>query len=300
MGKKIRDDEEKQIAFDGMKKHFLGREGYGMDLDDSTFLRYLRARNFNFDKAKKMLEDTLTWRDTFGLADLYKGGWSDVIAKENETGKLYVRGYTREGHALVYMKPRYENTSNHDGNLKHLVYNIERAISSMKKRGPIEPSKEKKSGDACSETSSSIWSFDSSGTPPLASRMPDYQEKLAIMIDYEGFSVFNSPPMKTSKETLSILQNHYPERLFRAYLVRPPFIFHGFWSVISPFIDPVTKAKICFVKSDPKQFLEQTKHELDHSVLETCIGGSDSREFDSKVYLDGSFDKDYLSLLDSS
>lgn len=47
-------------------------------------------------------------------------------------------------------------------------------------------------------------------------------------------------------ETLSIFQNHYPERLHHAYLLFPPWLFSGFWRVISPFIDSVTKAKVSF------------------------------------------------------
>jgi len=66
--------------------------------------RYLRARGFEIDKAVLMLKETIEWRKTFGLTDLYDGKWKDIIASENSTGKMYIRGYDREGHAILYMK----------------------------------------------------------------------------------------------------------------------------------------------------------------------------------------------------
>jgi hypothetical protein len=72
------------------------------------------------------------------------------------------------------MKPVLENTHDHDGNMKHLVYSMEKVV-------------------ACGEARK--------GVP---------NEKIILLIDYEGFSLSSGPPMKTSKETLSILQNHYP------------------------------------------------------------------------------------------
>ena len=45
---------------------------------------------------------------------------------------------------------------------------------------------------------------------------------------------------------MNILQNHYPERLGRALVTNVPFYIWGFFKLITPFIDPVTREKIRF------------------------------------------------------
>lgn len=209
-----------------------------------------------------MLQNTVKWRDEFKLKELHEDSWKSIIATENCTGKMYVRGYDKEGHVLIYMKPRFENTNDHNGNIKHLVYTMERAVKCMESNG---------------------------------------QEKLSLVIDYDGFSLMNSPPMKTSRETLSVLQDHYPERLHRAYCIRPPYVFYGFFKVISPFIDPVTKEKLCMLTTaEMNSNSNRLYSDVDRNVLEPCVGGSDERIFDSKKYLSSSFHLDYLSILNQS
>jgi len=252
-------DEKHLEALDHMRTTFAGADGTGMDVDDACYLRYLRARNFKVKKAVKLLHETLAWRKEFGLADV-RDGWRDVIRLENATGKSYIRGYDREGHILIYMNASKENTHDHDGNMKHLVYTMERAINAMKQHNG--------------------------------------QEKLVLVIDYTGYTSAHAPTMKASKETLHILQNHYPERLYRAYCVRPPFIFHAFLGLVSPFIDSVTKKKICLLKDSVMSKPDnQFFTEIDVGVLETAVGGLDPRPFHSSTYLNGPFELDYLSIL---
>lgn len=208
--------------------------------------RYLRARNNDFEQATTMLDNTLLWREEFGLDSIHT--WKEIMLKENVTGKAYVRGRDKQNRPIVWMKPKFENTYEHDGNIKHLVYNLERAV-------------------CCGE----------------ANGFAD--GKLCLIIDFEGYSIMNAPPMKTSMETLNILQNHYPERLAKAYLVRPPWIFHSFYSLISPFIDAVTKEKIVMLSSKKHATLVEN---IEDCYLESSVGGQDSRPFDSAVYLDTS------------
>lgn len=251
---------KEERALNAMRERFGGRDGVGMPVDDALYLRYLRARNFNSDKAIAMLEETLKWRADFGIKNMLAGEWKDTLLKENETAKMYVRGFDNEGHVVLHMKPQYENTKNHDGNIKNVVFTLEKATAIMRRDGR--------------------------------------QEKLVLLIDYEGYSVFNAPPMKTSMETLAVLQNHYPERLFKAYMLRPPWIFNAFWNVIYPFVDPVTQKKINFIPTT-KEILPQLSEFIagGEAAIETYLGGQDDSGFDHHKYLDGAFDLEYNAII---
>ena len=230
-----------------MREAFKNVDGVGLPLDDATFARYLRARGWEKEKAAKMLGETLAWRERFGIRNIHDG-WQKVIEEENATGKGYVRGWSSAGNVLLYLRPEHENTHNHDGNLKHLVYNMERACKCMEADGRAE--------------------------------------KLVLLIDYNNYSLLNAPPMKTSQDTLSILQNHYPERLFRAYCIRPPWIFNAFWTMISPFIDSVTYQKIVMLSGSKEDIGRRLSDDgIPLEQLEANIGGLDRRPFVSKVYL---------------
>lgn len=252
--------EAQTTALNHMRETFNDSNGFGMPMNDETFLRYLRARNFHIEKSTNMLKATLKWREDFQIPKLLTE-WTDIVARENASGKMYVRGYDKEGRVLIYMKPTKENTHDHDGNIKHLVYTMERAVACM----------------------------DAMGTG---------QSKLCLVIDYNGYTTSHAPPMKTSRETLTILQDHYPERLHRAYSIRPPFVFYAFFKIVSPFIDPVTKRKIVMLRDKEMQKPNNQLHtEVDVEVLEPCAGGQDEREFVSKHYLEGAYDLDYRSIL---
>ena len=89
-------------------------EKHGLLLDDRTLLRFLRARKNHVDQAELMLNETLRYRENFGAGDVFTENYFQTIVVENATGKSYCRGFDIDGHLLIYLKPRYENTNNHE------------------------------------------------------------------------------------------------------------------------------------------------------------------------------------------
>ena len=114
-----------------MRKHFDGRDGFGMEMGDSTLRRYLVARKFEIEKAIEMLEKTLKWREKIGVKDMMQN-WMGDMATECATGKIVIRGYDHEGRVLVQAQPKYENTlGQHDANIRHFVFQLEKAVACM-------------------------------------------------------------------------------------------------------------------------------------------------------------------------
>ena len=51
------------------------------------------------------------------------------------------------------------------------------------------------------------------------------------LIDFEGYSYRNAPPVTLAIKTLNILQSHYPERLGLSVCYHPPRLFQITWKV---------------------------------------------------------------------
>ncbi|KAJ7227257.1 CRAL-TRIO domain-containing protein [Mycena pura] len=74
--------------------------------------------------------------------------------------------------------------------------------------------------------------------------MPPGVESLDLLIDYADKA--KNPSFSTARAVLSILQDHYPERLGVALILNVPFLINAFYKLMNPFIDPVTRIKLKF------------------------------------------------------
>lgn len=215
---------------------------------DACLRRYLEARNWNLEKAKKMLEETLKWRSTYKPEDIR---WPE-IAVESETGKVYRAGFhDRYGRSVLILRPAMQNTTSLDAQQRHLVYMIENAILNL-----------------------------SQG-----------QEQMVWLIDFTGWTLSTSVPIKSARDTVNVLQNHYPERLGIAFLYNPPRIFEAFWKIVKYFLDAKTFQKVKFVYPKNKDSVELMKSYFDEENLPTEFGGKamlqyNYEEFSKMMVLD--------------
>ncbi|GAV58876.1 CRAL_TRIO domain-containing protein/CRAL_TRIO_N domain-containing protein, partial [Cephalotus follicularis] len=167
------------------------------------------------------------------------------VAVEGETGKVYRAGFhDRHGRTVLILRPGMQNTTSLDNQIRHLVYLIENAILNL----------------------------------------PEDQEQMSWLIDFTGLSLSTSVPIKSARDTINILQNHYPERLAIAFLYNPPRIFEAFWKIVKYFLDAKTFQKVKFVYPKNTDSVELMRSFFDEENLPTEFGGKAKLQYDHEEF----------------
>lgn len=111
----------------------------------------------------------------------------EYISVENETGKQVILGYDKHARPCLYLLPKNQNTDKSDRQIQHLVFMLERVIDLS---------------------------------------VPD-QETLALVVNFNETRSGQNATLGQAKQTLNILQYHYPERLGRALVINSKLLRAG-------------------------------------------------------------------------
>jgi len=98
------------------------------------------------------------------------------------------------------------------------------------------------------------------------------------MFDLAGWKLSHALHLRKVHTLVQTLQDHYPERLQAALLLRAPMIFSSAWALIKPVIDPVTAAKVAFI-SKKEELDTCVKHGITPAMLPEAYGGKASGPF---------------------
>lgn len=214
-------------------RELLKSLGYSQRLDDSTLLRFLRARKFDIEASKVMFENCEKWRKEFGVDTIFE----DFHYEEKPlVAKYYPQYYhktDKDGRPLyveelgsVNLTEMYKITTQ-ERMLKNLVWEYEAFV-----RYRI----------------------------PACSRKSNYLvETSCTILDLKGISISSAAQVLSYvREASHIGQNYYPERMGKFYLINAPFGFSTAFRIFKPFLDPVTVSKIFILGSSyQKELLKQ-------------------------------------------
>ncbi|KAJ8042969.1 SEC14-like protein 2 [Holothuria leucospilota] len=210
---------------------------------DHHLLRFLRARNFNLKKTEEMFRKDVEWRAQ-NRAVLKDITFPEVVEKYWVGGEI---GCDKEGHiTLVIPLCRIDP--------KGIVYSL-------------------KADEAIKVGIRFIQMF--------YNRMKENSlehgrniEGMTLIFDIEGLSpaFLWKPSMKLFTEVVQIMEQHYPETIKRALVMRAPSLFPVAYNLVKPFIHEETRKKIKFLKGSNWQ--KTILNYVDADILPKHWGGT--------------------------
>lgn len=225
----------KELVSDAHQPHY----------DDHYYLRWLRAREFDIQKAEIMMRKNLLFRRKIG---------ADTILTDYKPHELiekyYPRGYLgpdKEGCPVRFMPFKYLDlrgfvySVKKSEVLKFLTYLFEQDIKEMK--------------EMSEKTGKNI-------------------EKHSYIIDIEGYSfrqATNKDALNMLNEVLKLYEANYPERMKTAYFINAPVYFNFVLNLSKPFLSEATLKKFRLFGKDYKKAL---LNDIDAEILPKFLGGS--------------------------
>lgn len=198
---------------------------------DVSLLRFLRARKWILFDAFDMVIDCLRWRFHSKVQEIVYSGEKLIKKEILQSGKSYFWNIDREGRLIGII-----NAKLHDRNAQTLEETSNFCIYQMElARRLLYPK---------IETVTIIFDLEDA---PLAS------------LDFAG-----------SQFMIKCLQAFYPESMGKCLILNAPWIFWGFWKMVSGLLDPIVAAKVEFIK------VESLSKYIEPERLEKRFNGKNS------------------------
>ncbi|XP_065203554.1 SEC14-like protein 1 [Planococcus citri] len=228
-----------------LKKSFV-HSHKGKLPSDSTLLRFLRARDFNLEKARDLLSHSLIWRKKHNvdqilsdyqmpqvISEYFPGGWHHY---DKDSRPLYI---LRLGQTDVkgLLKSVGEN-----GLLKLAMHVCEEGLKLTEEATRV------------------------SGLPVTT---------WSLLIDLEGLNMrhYWRPGIRALLHIIEIVEANYPETLGHVLIVRAPRVFPILWTIISTFIDERTRTKFLLYGGNDYQEEGGLADYIDPSIVPDFLGG---------------------------
>ncbi|XP_042336755.1 SEC14-like protein 5 isoform X1 [Sceloporus undulatus] len=213
---------------------------------DEHILRFLRARDFNIDKAREMLCQSLTWRKQYQVDYILQTWRPPSLLEEYYTGGWHYQD--KDGRPLYILRLGQMDTK---GLVKALgEESLLRHVLSINEEGQRR----------CEENTNLF------GRPITS---------WTCLVDLEGLNMRHlwRPGVKALLRIIEVVEDNYPETLGRLLIVRAPRVFPVLWTLVSPFINENTRQKFLIYSGNNYQGPGGLVDYLDKDVIPDFLGG---------------------------
>ncbi|XP_054850894.1 SEC14-like protein 5 [Eublepharis macularius] len=213
---------------------------------DEHILRFLRARDFNIDKAREMLCQSLTWRKQYQVDYILQTWRPPSLLEEYYTGGWHYQD--RDGRPLYILRLGQMDTK---GLVKALgEESLLRHVLSINEEGQKR----------CEENTNLF------GRPITS---------WTCLVDLDGLNMRHlwRPGVKALLRIIEVVEDNYPETLGRLLIVRAPRVFPVLWTLVSPFINENTRQKFLIYSGNNYQGPGGLVDYLDKDVIPDFLGG---------------------------
>ncbi|GJQ93215.1 sec14 cytosolic factor-like protein [Tanacetum coccineum] len=200
---------------------------------DTTLERFLINRAMDPKKAAKMFVEWQKWRTSFVPLGFIP---DSEVPEQLEQKKFFFQGFSKDGHPVMLLNAnKHYPAKDQDQYKKFLVHFIDKAIAS---------------GIKGKETG---------------------KEKVVIIVDMQKLA-YKNVDANGFIAAFKILQNYYPERLAKLYMLNMPWFFRSVWKMIALALEKETLDKVMIVSSDKDK--TQFMAEVGKDGLPKELGGN--------------------------
>lgn len=200
-------------------KKWVGELQRGKVPSDACLLRFLRARDFNIEKAREMLSHSLIWRKKNQIDKIMNEYQINQVVKDYFPGGWHHQD--KEGRPLYLLRLGQMDVKGlvksvgEEGLLKHTLHICEEGLRLTE--------------EATASQSQPITNW-------------------TLLVDLEGLNMRHlwRPGIRTLLKIIEIVEANYPETMSRVLIIRAPRVFPILWTLVSTFIDDNTRSKFLF------------------------------------------------------
>jgi hypothetical protein len=105
-----------------------------------------------------------------------------------------------------------------------------------------------------------------------------------VLLDGSFYDWKNFPDVAHFKQTVVMLQDHYPAKLGMLFLVNIPRAAEWILALVKPWVSPEVREKMHTLSRDPARRRAELEAFVEKEYLPDWLGGSDEFKFDADTY----------------